>query len=189
MKKLLSLFFNQKNTNKVPKSESRFVEGWEAYQQAKKLFFTKDKTNEQVLLLFDKAIECKIMDAYGDRAFCLQGLEFHYDAISDFDEAISFCSDDANLYFGRGHSKKIIADYEGSISDLKKAVELSQVDNKLNAEYNDEIRKQGWTSAAQYYRFQLQDAIDRKESCQKENLKKLYTQIAKEVKRRQTSNS
>ena len=61
MKKLLSLFFNQKNTNKEPKSQSRFVEGWDAYQEAKKLFFIKDKKeqkNEQALLLFDKAIEC-----------------------------------------------------------------------------------------------------------------------------------
>ncbi len=61
MKKLLSLFFNQKNTNKEPKSQSRCVEGWDAYQEAKKLFFIKDKKeqkNEQALLLFDKAIEC-----------------------------------------------------------------------------------------------------------------------------------
>lgn len=79
--------------------------------------------------------------------------------------------------------------FTNAISDLKKAIELSKVYSKLNEEYNAEISKQGWTSAAQYYRFQLQEVIDRKESSQKEHLKELYAQIAKEVKRRQTSNS
>ena len=138
-------------------------------------------------MLFDKAIECGITDAYAERAFCLQGLGFHYEAIIDFDEAIIHENYDANLYYGRGHSKTIVADFDGAISDLKKAVELSQIPNKQNAEYDDEMSKSGWSSVAQFYIFHLQMAIDTKKSCESEILKTFYTQRAGEIKRRYTS--
>ena len=174
----------------VPQPESSFSDGLYAYQEAKELFYTenrKERNDEKALLLFDKAIKGGIMDAYCDRAFCLQGFNYHYDAISDFDTAIKNCSNDANLHFGRGHSKKIIADYDGAISDLKMAVELSQTTSKLNSEYNDEMRNKGWSSVTQYYESQLRLAIDGKESSQKENLKELYAQRVQEIKRRNIS--
>lgn len=190
MNKLFSFFFNK---NKIPQEsqpKSRLLEGWNAYQEARKLLLIKDiklRKDEEALALFDKAIECGIEDAYGERAFILQALGYYYDSILDFDKAISKFKDDANFYFGRGHSKKIVGDYDGCISDLRKAVELSQLDTKLNTEYNDEMRKSGWSSAAQYFRFQLQDSIDAKESSQKEHLKEFYEKMIKEIKRRDIS--
>ena len=187
MIKLFSFFFDRKGTSKESESKFRLIEGWDAYQEAVKLFTIKnpkERNDEQALLLFDKAIDCGIKDAYSLRALCLQGLDYHYDAIEDFDQALLNEKNDPNLYFGRGHSKKIIADYDGAISDLKQAVELSKLPTKLNGEYNDEIGKSGWQSATQYFSFQLQDAIDRKEKTQSEALKELYLGMAKKIKRR-----
>ena len=92
-------------------------------------------TNEYIDL--DKAINCGIIEAYGDRAFTLQLLNFHYDAIDDFNKAIEECNCfDSNLYFGRANSKQGIEDYDGAISDLTKALEYSKDDNERNREYS-----------------------------------------------------
>ncbi|MEO6674268.1 MAG: hypothetical protein ABIN93_12620 [Ginsengibacter sp.] len=64
----------------------------------------------------------------------------HYDVISDFDNVISYSKVDANSYFGRNQLKKIITDYEGSLSELEKAIKLCQIPTKLNEEYDDEMR-------------------------------------------------
>lgn len=186
MNNWFSSFFSSKAYTHKPEP-TQFLEGLTAYQEGMKLFSIKDytkKTDEQALVFFDKAIKCGVKDANGDRAFCLQGLNYHYDAIKDFDQAISNSKDDANLYFGRGHSKKIITDYDGAITDLKQAVELSKVRKKLNEEYNDTMSKSGWKSASQYFFSQLEDALYRKEASQKENLKKVYLEIANKIERR-----
>jgi tetratricopeptide (TPR) repeat protein len=186
MKNWLTSLFSSKSRIDQPK-QSNFMDGWSAYQRGKELLLIKEKAkenNEEALLLFDKAIECGINDAFFERAFCLQGLDYHYDAVEDFNQAILNVKEDANLYFSRGHSKKIIADYEGAISDLKKAVELSELPTRLNEEYNDEMIKLGWKSASQYFLFQLQDAIDRKEKTKNQTFKELYLRMAKDIKRR-----
>jgi len=190
MKKWFSFLSNRKETPKESQGELSFSDGRAAYQEAKKLFYTndqKERNDEQALLLFDKAIESGITDAYADRAFCLQGLKYHYDAISDFDSAINNCPNDANLFYGRGHSKKIIGNYDCAIIDLNEAVELSSIESDLNKAYNDEMQIQGGSSVTQFYEFQLQDIMDRKESSQEKNLKELYERRIKEIKRRNIS--
>ena len=79
--------------------------------------------------------------APSQRAFCLQALDYNHDAILDFDKAIIESPNDANLYFGRSHSKKILMRIDEAILDLEKAIMLAQVKNELNAEYDDEMKK------------------------------------------------
>lgn len=184
----LFLFLFKSLSVKTPESKSRFSEGWNAHNEAKELYKLqgKDRRDELCLLHLDKAIECGIYDAYADRGFILQGLDYHYDAIEDFNHSISLAKDDANLYFGRGHSRGIIGDYDGSISDLQKAIELSKIDNEKNRKYNssDFITEKNWHSITHFYQLQLESKLKAKESSQKEHLKVLYERRIKEIKRR-----
>lgn len=167
--------------------ESNYSKGWKMYGAGKTLLFSKTSNTKEMsdaLVLFDKAIEYGVQEAYGDRAFCLQGLEYHFNAIFDFDVAILSDKIDANLYYGRSHSKMIIMDYDGSIEDMKTAIELSKVKNKLNIEYDDEIKKTGWKSATSFYTFKLQEVLDRKESTKNEIIKEIHSLKVQKIKRR-----
>ena len=74
----------------------------------------------------------------------MQGLDFHDEAIDDFDIAITLEPDDCNLFFCRAISKRESGDYDGSIADFKKSITLSKEDSLLNDEYKDEAKKIGW---------------------------------------------
>jgi len=160
--KFFHSFLTEINLKKEPEIKSRISEGWKAYQEARKLYYAKDKTvhkDQEALLLFDLTIECGFNDAYADRAFCLQGFNFHFEAIEDFNQAILKSANYAHLYYARGYSKSVVLDYDGSISDLIIAVELSKEKNKLNKQYDNEISKQGYNSVTQFYQDALQEVL------------------------------
>jgi tetratricopeptide (TPR) repeat protein len=124
------------------------------------LFFKKgqqsylNRQTEEALLYLEKSFK----SGFGERfpseennlhdmlAFCLQELDYHYDAINHFDKSIAL--GDCNKYFSRSISKGAVLDYEGEIADLEKAIELSKIHTVINREYNEEARKQGYMNGA-----------------------------------------
>ena len=187
MNKLFSFLFKQ--SAREPETKSRYVEGLLAYEkfvEAEKRFVYKGEiiNANEALLLLDKAIECGVTQAYSGRAFTLQGLEFHYDAIDDFNKAIEYSKNDANLYFGRGHSRKIIADYESAVSDLRIAVELIKEDNELNNIYIEQSKKAGQVSPETLYKLALKDALGRIDKCKREPYAQMYEKMKNKIVRR-----
>ncbi len=189
MKKFISFILGSNKASQAPpvSVKARIHEGLEAYEKGKRMFYSNDKkerNDNKALLLFDLAIECGIYDAYLDRAFCLQGLGFHYDAIVDFDKAIQKSSGDANLHFGRGHSKQSIGQYDEAISDLKTAIELSKIDNELNRNYNIEMKKSGWSSVSLFYESRLNYILLNKKQSEEDDYKEFYQIKISKIKRR-----
>jgi tetratricopeptide (TPR) repeat protein len=130
--------------------------GLQAY--AKGINCYLDQQWDEALVHFDKALEEGAIrddidgrDFYSYRAECLQTLKYHYDAIVDFDKAIEISPKDCNLYFSRSISKGAILEYEGEINDLRKAIELSRENTRLNREYNDKAQKMGYSNAAHMF--------------------------------------
>lgn len=136
-------------------------DGFDFFQKGQDCYFNR-QTNE-ALSYFDKAFECgfaenfpsEATNLYDLRAGCLQELDFHYDAINDFDKSISLSPNDCNKFFSRSISKGTVLDFEGEVADLERAIELSKIDNELNREYNDEAQKQGHKNVAGMYQMRV----------------------------------
>lgn len=187
MNKLFSFLFGKQNLQEEPQKKPSQYDGISAYEKAQKIFYDqniKDRNDEEALLLFDIAIENGVNAAHADRAFCLQALRFEFDAISDFNKAILNSKYDANLYFGRGHSKSSVADFDGAISDLKMAIELSKIDSELNQIYSDKIKEDGWGSVTQLYESALNQTLAHKLSSEKEHMKEYYLLRTEKIERR-----
>ncbi len=91
LKKFRLLLGKQRGGNEVSSSPNRnselsYAQGILAYKKGKLLF--NDKKEFEALEYFDKAIQCGVKDAYSERAWCLEGLHFDYEAIEDFTKAI-----------------------------------------------------------------------------------------------------
>jgi tetratricopeptide (TPR) repeat protein len=110
-----------------------------------KKYFLEEKWAEALYHL-DEALGLgyKKNDIHEIRGYCLQALEYPFDAIEDFNKSILFYPNDCNLYFTRAILKKEIFDYEGEINDLEKAIELSGIINDLNENYNEIAIKNGY---------------------------------------------
>lgn len=125
-------------------------DGFDFFENGKQCYL--DRQTEEALGYFDKAVANGFVEnfsteaskLYDMRAGCLQELGYAFDAINDFDKSIQISSNDCNKYFSRSLSKGAILDYEGEVTDLKKAIELAKIDTALNREYNDEAQKQGY---------------------------------------------
>jgi len=114
--------------SKTPKLN--YEDGIEAAKEARRLY--KEKLYEEALPLYDKAIKSGVTQVHIDRAFCLQALEYHINAILDFDIAVKQNPNDCNIYFCRGNSKHAIGDLVGAVIDAEMAMELSSIDNEIN---------------------------------------------------------
>lgn len=144
----------KKKSKGISKSEKnelhkKWLLGYEAFKKGKQFFLNKQ--DEEALTYFDLALEYGFdndENFYLDRALCLQKLDYHYDALMDFDKAILLDPNDCNMYFCRSFSRWSTLDLEGRIDDLRKAVELSKEDTEMNSEYEDEAKKMGWDSGA-----------------------------------------
>jgi len=179
MRKIFSRIFNY-NLRTI--SNYTRNEDWDSFLEARELFSIqkkKDRDDERILLLCDKAIMSGIEEAYIYRAHTLQLLEFHFDAILDFTHAIANYPYDANLYYCRGHSKMILCDFKEAINDHKKALELSQVQNETNNSLNFNAKELGWESAALFYQSQLEICVQRKEDY--ENNKGIHQILSKRL--------
>lgn len=154
---LSNLFSKNKTPEFSPEEQALSKRKWDGFD-----FFSKGKNcylnrqTSEALSYLDRALEYGFEEnfsydaskLYDLRAGCLQELEYHYDAINDFDKSISLEPNDCNKYFLRSISKGAILDCEGEVADLEKAIQLSKVDNALNREYNDAARIQGHKNGA-----------------------------------------
>ena len=116
-----SNLFKKKPSDASP-SDRRWLEGYRSFEKGKQFYL--DRQTNEALQHFDIAIENGYEgDVYDLRAACLQALGYDYDAIEDFNKAISLSPNDCNKYFSRSVSKRSILDFEGeliSVIDTKK---------------------------------------------------------------------
>ena len=111
------------------------------------------------------------------------GVGYDYDAIDDFDESILLSPNDCNKYFSRSLSKLALLHYQGAISDIEQAIEISKIDNEHNRIFNDQAYEQGYTNgAADFYRIYLQRAKMDLDS-ELENIKTIENATSKEEKK------
>jgi tetratricopeptide (TPR) repeat protein len=102
---------------------------------------------EKSLPLFDRALKAfEDPYIYSLRAFTLQALGYHYDAINDFNKAIEGQPWDSNYHFGRAMSKSYIGHIKGHVADLDIALEL--VDKEENMKYTVQAIKAGYKDGA-----------------------------------------
>lgn len=147
--KIKNKTFTNNEYQSVKKSQT-----FELYEKGKENFLNKEM--HQALLNFDKAIENGFTEYFQNynaelfdlRGRCLQDLKFDFNAIDDFDKSISLSNTDYNTFFARSLSKTSVLDYEGAISDIEKAIELSKIDNEFNRENNALAREQGSPNGA-----------------------------------------
>jgi tetratricopeptide (TPR) repeat protein len=131
-------------------SETNLLEGIGFFEAGKKHFM--EGKNQEALDCFDKAIKNGVEDeVYELRAMCLQALDFHLDAIDDFNKAISLSPENANSYFMRSLSESRTGDVEACISDLESAVRLSKIDNEANRILNEGAKETGRNSVTDFY--------------------------------------
>jgi tetratricopeptide (TPR) repeat protein len=154
-----------RNLNIDNQESTRKRQSFDYFETGKESYFNKEMN--EALLCFDKAFECGFIEYYQNlaaifydfRASCLQGLMFHYDAINDYNKSISLLKNDCNTFFSRSISKMAVLDYEGAISDLEKAIELSKLADQQNKEYNNVAREQGFENgASDFYEIRLEMA-------------------------------
>lgn len=120
--KWLSNLFSKKLRNRAKKSINN--SGLAEFEIGKRLYLSGNI--EEALYYTDLAINRGFdSEAFVIRGCCLQELKFHYDAINDFDKAIQVLPNYQN-YFSRSISKAAILDYEGQLSDVKFALELTE---------------------------------------------------------------
>lgn len=105
----------------------------------------KARNDTSALIHFDNAINLGYEDdnIYGLRGTCLQSLHFHYNAIEDFNIEIRNSTHNCSQFFSRAISKMAILDYRGAVKDFEKAIALSQEEDFLNEEFNDEANAMG----------------------------------------------
>lgn len=92
---------------------------------------------------------------HASRGSCLQSLEFHLDAIDDFNKAISLNPQDSNLYFMRSVSKGAAGDLGGRIADLQEALRVSEIENETNKIYHAWAQELGYKNITAKYNYDL----------------------------------
>ena len=141
--------------SEIPISDSsNLLEGSAAFDEGNGYFLLKDF--EKALPYYDKAIQNNIEEGYNQRAMCLQSLNYHVDALADFDSAIELSSQDCNIYYMRSLSRVQLGDNSGAISDMHRAIELSQVKNEMNRACNELRTKNGESPLHDFYTLHLQ---------------------------------
>jgi tetratricopeptide (TPR) repeat protein len=164
---LSKLFSKNKKSEYIAEEKTLSKRNWESldfFSKGKEYYTSKNVS--EALLYLDKALEhgfaedfsYDLHNLYDIRGACLQSLDFHYDAINDFDKSISLEPNNFNKYFSRSVSKGAILDYEGQIADLLTAIRFSKIDNSLNKEYNDQAEMKGYKGATELLEMQLKMA-------------------------------
>lgn len=156
-KKIQSSEYGTQQTNE------KLYEGFLAFQEGEKLY--ENRKNNEALNYFDLAIDKGFLEkSYEFRGRCLQELNYDYDAIDDFNQAIAMTPEDCKLYFSRSLSKGAIGDFQGEVDDLEKAIELSRTGNDRNREYDINAQQMGFTDASSLFRSYLKIAKQRLDS-------------------------
>lgn len=149
------LNFFRKKPSASTEAAAIWLRGYKALEAGKE--HCAAKRDQQALDCFDTAIECGFKDGevFAARGGCLQALEWHFDAIDDFSNAISLEPHDCNHYFQRAMSKQSVGDKDGFLADAQEAIRRSKIDNQLTRHHNREAKEMGWESAAAIYEVQL----------------------------------
>lgn len=166
--KILSAFTSTNQQGKIQKSEA-YLEGMNHFEVGRKLFseavLDKSFDNERrkqkkiaALEFLDRSIEVGYNDAevFCIRGMCLRDLNFDVDAIEDFDRCIEINPSKASYYYDRALTKELICDYEGSLIDFEKAIELSKLENHDTLFWNNYAKESGFNSATQKYEYDLE---------------------------------
>lgn len=177
--------------------ERKRMLGMLLFEEGKEFF--NNKQIKEALNKFDDAIKFgyENFKVYELRGWCLEKLEYYYDAVDDFNKAISWVTNDSNLYFIRSLTKSRIKDFKGAVEDLEIAIKISKMDSELNKVYDDEAQKQGYPNSTAYYEFRLLFAeqllrsdikdIEINENSSQE-IKELFQSFRKKIKRRSENN-
>ena len=169
---ILSKFFctndssNQIKQNNISKN---YFEGQKSYHAGKKLFSesvldkslsTQRRKQKKIAALefLDKAIEIGYDEAvaFSYRGMCLRALNYDIDAIEDFNKCIEKNPLIASYFYDRAMTKRFIYDYQGSLKDFKKAIELSKLDNDDTKYWNNYAKVSGFESATKRYEYDLE---------------------------------
>jgi tetratricopeptide (TPR) repeat protein len=124
-------------------ANANYLKGLKEFDLAKEKYLNKNY--EDALPLFDAAASNGITAAYEQRAFCLQALEYHLDALSDFEQAIELNPEDCNLYFASCWSRLAVGQKEEAVSGIDKAIALSKLNNALNATHSAYAKSEGYS--------------------------------------------
>jgi tetratricopeptide (TPR) repeat protein len=158
-------FFKQKEKGPT-EAGKKWVEGYNSFERGKQHYLAGGETHsvaariQNALDCFDYAIASGFEDGgiYGTRGSCLQLLDFHLDAIDDFNKAIPLEPEDSNLYYMRSVSKGATGDLHGRVADLKEAIRLSEIDNNVNKTFNLGAKKLGFESSTAIFKAELLSA-------------------------------
>lgn len=102
-------------------SNSTVDQSSENLEKAKKLY-SANKYEDALLCLNTISDYNSDAEAYKLKGDCLQRMNFHYNAIEDFDKAIETNPLEFSNYYSRAVSKKAILDFTGQIEDLHNAI-------------------------------------------------------------------
>ena len=157
------LNFFKKRDDRPTEADKKWAEGYNAFERGKKHYLAGGENHsvagriQDALDCFDKAIASGFEEGgiYGSRGSCLQILDFHLDAIDDFNKAIPLDPEDCNLYFMRSVSKGATGDLRGCVADLQEAIRFSETDNPLNGKYNLWANKLGYKNIAAKFNYDL----------------------------------
>ncbi len=116
---------------------------------------------QEALSKFDIAINIqKITEAYRERAYCLQAMGFHLDAIDDFTLAIKFFPTHANNYYGRSVSYGSLGYYQEALKDTNHAITLSKIESVENQALNKIAEKMGYSNTTDIYKVYLSELLN-----------------------------
>ncbi|WP_264524236.1 tetratricopeptide repeat protein [Flavobacterium sp. N502536] len=131
----------KKFTERLSKSHSN--EG-SAHLERGRQFYLSNQFQDALLHLniainsgFDQGV-------YALRGNCLQKLDYHYNAIEDFDKAIETDPLEFSIYYNRAVSKRAILDFTGHIEDLHNAIyyykKHSNIENQVLKAFETDLQ-------------------------------------------------
>ena len=127
-----------------------------------------ENQKKEALKLFDKAIEKGYNNAevFTLRGSCLNDLGYYFEAINDYDKAIERSPKQgiASNYHMRSLIKDTVLDFQGSLTDIEKAIQLSKLDNDDNEFWNNHAKRTlGFDTATGFYELQRDTIIQKLE--------------------------
>ena len=117
-------WFNNLTLEKIRGKFSKSITNSEEsvhFEKGKELY-AANQFQEAIIHLENAISSGSYHEAYKLKANCLQKMDYHYNAIEDFDKAIEANPLDFSSYYSRAVSKKAIFDFTGQIEDLHNAI-------------------------------------------------------------------
>jgi tetratricopeptide (TPR) repeat protein len=126
-----------------------------SYEKALKkgLEYDKERNFEIALEYYDFAVERATSDvrAYASRAFCFQSMDYHLDAIDDFQKALLLTADDPNLCFGMGASLSALKRHDEAVMYGDRAIHFASKKKPMYEAYELGAVDRGYKDAVNFY--------------------------------------